>query len=166
MNLDDRMVIDLLNHYAFILHEDVTKVTDEEIEVARDFAHKYLKDEYKYMFYDDKFKSFVNRQRFKAISGQEYELCEKELYKKINQINTLLDMYNWRFNIYYDIDYDNYLFLGTMDDKSQFEKITLKYDIKTGDISKCNLDVSDKMVELGNIYYNYYSYDELTEIKI
>lgn len=166
MNLDDRMIIDLLNHYAFLLHEDVTKVTDEEIEVARDFAHKYLEKEYKYKSYDHKFKTFVNMQKFKGLTSKEYKLCEKDLYKKILQVNNLFNVYHWKFNIYHNTDYNDYLLLGVMDEKSQFERITLKYDIRTGAISKCDMDMSDDMMELGNIYYNYYSYDELNDIKI
>ena len=42
MDRTDRMTIDLLNHYAFVLHENVSDITDEEIEIARNYAESYL----------------------------------------------------------------------------------------------------------------------------
>ena len=58
MDRTDRMTIDLLNHYAFVLHEDVNQLTDEEIDVARNYAESYLEKNSFWESYNDDFKLF------------------------------------------------------------------------------------------------------------
>lgn len=43
MDSVDRITINLLNNYTFVLHEDVSYIANEENEVVRKFVEEYLK---------------------------------------------------------------------------------------------------------------------------
>lgn len=105
MDIEDRMTLDLLNHFAFVLHEDVTELTDEEIELTRNFARKYLSKNYKWKTYVPEFNYFANRQRFEAIMGYIYEPVEKELFDKISAINSDCNIIDWNFDVYFGVDW-------------------------------------------------------------
>lgn len=166
MNPEDRMIIDLLHQYAFVLHEDVKDLTDEEIDFARNFATKYLEKNTHYKRYDQDFTKFVNKQTFKALTNQDYELIEKEIYQKVLEVNNLVNIYDWDIDIYYDIDYGDKLLLSRINKDGYHDKINLIYNFKYKSFCSCNIKISDEMYELGNIHYNSYSIDELNNIKI
>ena len=47
MDVRDRMAIDVLHQYAFVLHENLSDLTDEEINKARDYVDSLDKTKYK-----------------------------------------------------------------------------------------------------------------------
>lgn len=167
-NLDkvDLMTIDLLSKYAFLLHDDIHDLTDDEINDARKFAITFLKSSNKWLEYNDKFKIFVNNHNFKSINNYDYKLLEKELYDKVLELNNLVNNYDWSFDIYFNADYDNKLFLSRINNNEYNNKINLSYDYKNKTFSKCDITLSDEMEKLGNIHYNYYDYDEIELDKI
>lgn len=165
MDLYDRITIDLLNHYAFVLHENVTDLTDEEVDVARKFATDLSKKTYKYKTYTDEFVKFANKQNFKGLTKFDYESLEKDLYLKIDSANSLLNIYDWCFKIYHIVDYNDYLLLGTNGEYGYVEKIKLRYNIKTGALSSCDIEYSDEMMELGRIYHRKYDSHDLTDAR-
>lgn len=166
MDRNDRMIIDLLNSYAFVLHENINDLTDKEINDARNFAQKHLNNSYKWKMYDSAFELFVNKQRFEAITNTDYDLLEKNLYNKICSINNLMNIYDWDFDIYYDIDYEDSLLLSRNNNIEYNSNIDLIYNIKNKSLCKCDIKISDEMYKLGNIYYNYLNYDEIDNINI
>lgn len=82
------------------------------------------------------------------------------------ELNNLVNNYDWSFDIYFNADYDNKLFLSRINDNEYNNKINLSYDYKNKTFSKCDITLSDEMEKLGNIHYNYYDYDEIELDKI
>lgn len=164
MEISDRMTIDLLSHYAYVLHEDVTKLTDYEIDVARKFAVGFTKNNYKYKEYTSDFNNFVDKQIYKAITKYDYEKLEKELFDEIKLCNDLVGINNWEYSIYSNYDYDDYLFIETKNNKSNTFKI--RYNIKNKSIENCNIENSLDFNLMGIIYDNSYDLEEIDNIKI
>jgi len=166
MDRTDRMTIDLLNHYAFVLHENVNELTDEEIDVARDYAESYLLRHHNWKSYDYDFTLFVNRQTFKAETNYDYIELEKLMYQVIKEINDLVNIQDWELDIYYSCDYDNKILLSRIKNDGYQEKIDLIYDINNRTFNSCDISISDEMCKLGNINYNSYNFYELYNVKI
>ena len=84
MQPEERLTYTLLLHYSYVLHEDVTKVSDEEIQKARDFSKLYL-DNHRILpnDIDSELQSFVNKQVLKAITGMNFDDIKNEMAKKI-----------------------------------------------------------------------------------
>ena len=162
----DRMTIDLLNHYAFVLHEDVNDLTDEEIDDARNYAKKYLLKQTNWKDYDIDFELFVNRQKFKAITNNDYDSLEKLIYQVVKEINDMVNIDDWEFDIYYSVDYENKLLLSRLNKDGYYEKIDLAYDIVDRSFGSFDATISDDMDKLGNINYNSYSFYELYNVRI
>ena len=166
MDRTDRMTIDLLNHYAFVLHENVGDLTDEEIDIARNYADNYLLRHHNWKVYDPDFKLFINRQSFKAETNFDYIELEKLMYQIIKEINDLVNIQDWELDIYYSSDYEDKLLLSRINNDGYQEKIDLTYDINTRSFNSCNIPISDEMCKLGNINYNSYNFYELYDVKI
>lgn len=166
MDRTDRMTIDLLNHYAFVLHEDVSKLTDDEIDIARNYAESYLLKSNHWKYYDSDFELFVNRQSFKAMTNNDYETLEKLMYQIIKEINDLVNIDDWELDIYYSLDYESKLLLSRLNKDGYHEKIDLIYDIDNRSFSSCDIPISDEMDKLGTINYNSYTFYELYNVKI
>ena len=166
MDRTDRMTIDLLNHYAFVLHENVSDLTDEEIEVARNYAKSYLAKSSFRESYEDDFKLFVNRQKFKAITNNDYNSIEKLIYQVVRDINDMVNIDDWEFDIYYSVDYENKILLSRLNKDGYYEKIDLAYDIVDRSFGSFDVPISDDMDKLGNINYNSYSFYELYNVRI
>ena len=63
MDRIDRMTIELLNHYAFVIHEDVKKLTDREIlQDAGKISHKIACD-----------KAITEFEKYRIIQDKLYE---------------------------------------------------------------------------------------------
>lgn len=154
MNPEDRMTIELLNNYAYVLHEDVTKITNREIDKARNFATEYIKNSYVYKEYNPQFESFVNKQRFFAITSFDYDILEKNLYDTLKHVNDAFNINNWNFHVYYDADYSDYFLLGNVDENGIVDGLKLKYNIKTEEISKCDIPISSYTLIMGNLCYH------------
>lgn len=152
MDIEDRMTLDLLNHFAFVLHENVTELTDEEIELTRNFARKYLSKNYKWKTYVPEFNYFANRQRFEAIMGYIYEPVEKELFDKISAINNDCNIIDWNFDVYFGVDYENCLLLARKFNNDGNEKISLIYDIYKKSFTSCDIEISCDFDLVGNIF--------------
>jgi len=161
----DRMTIDLLSHYAFTLHEDISKTTDEDIQLAREFATEYLKNDYKWKDYDSRFSIFVNTQVVNAMINNNVDQIKTDVYQKILSLNNLMNVYDWYFDIYYDVDMPNCLLLAK---RSSFgsDNIDLSYNFNDKTFQNCDTKVTDEMYKLGNIYYDCMNVDELESIKI
>jgi len=166
MDRIDRMTLDLLNHYAFVLHENVSDITDEEIKLARNYAEKYLEKNDFWQEYNEDFKLIVNRQCFKAITNNDYETLEKLIYQVVKEINDMVNVDDWEFDIYYSVDYNNKLLLSRLNKDGYQEKINLIYDIDDKQFDSCDIPISNDMEKLGNINYNSYNFYELYDIKI
>lgn len=166
MEREDCMTIDLLNGYAFVLHENINDLSDEDINVARNYAKEYLSKQSNWKDYNLDFKLFVNRQKFKAITHNDYELIEKLIYQVVKDINDMVNIDDWEFEIYYSVDYDNKILLSRKNKDGIYEKIDLNYDINNRTFSSCNIAISDEMDKLGNINYNSYSFYELYNVRI
>jgi len=164
MEISDRMTLDLLSHYAYVLHEDVTKLTDTEIDEARKFATEFTKNNYKYKEYTSDFNKFVDKQIYKAITEYDYEILEKEIFDEIKLCNDLVGINNWRHSIYSNYDYDNYLFIETKNNKSNTFKI--RYNIKNKSIENCNIENSSDFNLMGTIHNDSYTLEEIDNIKI
>ena len=95
MDVRDRMAIDVLHQYAFVLHENLSDLTDEEINKARDFVDSLDKTKYKEVIYDDELIYFSNQQIFGATSNYDYKDIEKHLYDQIESINNAFNVDNW-----------------------------------------------------------------------
>lgn len=154
MNPEDRMTIELLNNYAYIFHEDVTKLTNREIDEARKFASEYTKNSYVYKEYNPQFEFFVNKQRFFAVTSFDYDILEKNLYDTLKHVNDAFNINNWNFRVYYDVDYSDYFLLGNVDKNGIVDGLKLKYNIKTEEISKCDIPISSYTRIMGNLCYH------------
>lgn len=160
----DRMTIDLLNHYAFTLHEDVTNLTDDEINKAKEFATNYLNNNFKWKDYDPKFSLFVSEQTFNAITGNDFSQIKVDLYQKILSLNNLMNVYDWFFEIYYDIDIPDCLLLSK---RSSFpERIDLTYNFKDKVFRNFEKEITNEMYKLSHLYYDCMNVDGLDGIKI
>ena len=166
MDRIDRMTIDLLNHYAFVIHEDVNNLTDEEIEVARSYAENYLIRATHWKKYDPDFNLFVNRQCFNAMTNSNYNELEKLLYQVIKDVNDLVNIDDWEFDIYYSVDYGNKLLLSRLNKDVFKEKIDLIYNIDNRTFGESDIPLSSEMNKLGTINYNSYSFYELYNVNI
>ena len=166
MDRTDRMTIDLLNHYAFVLHENVADLTDEEIEVAKKYAESYLEKNSFWKSYDNDFKMFVNKQKFNAITNKDYDSIEKLIYQVVRDINDVVDIDDWEFDIYYSVDYENKMLLSRLNKNDYCEKIDLVYDIVDRSFSPFETSITDDMDKLGSINYNSYSFYELYNVRI
>lgn len=162
MNQVDRMTVDLLNNYAFILHENLEDITDKEINKARNFANEYLKNNSKWKHYNYHLQLFINRQKFEAMTNNDYDLLRINLCETICQLNNLFNIYDWNFDIFYNIDYSDYLLLS----KSQDGYIELMYNIRNNSFSKCHIQLSNDMYKLGNINYYDFKIEQLDSVKI
>ena len=161
MDRSDRMVVDLLGHYAFVLHEDIMELSDEEIQLARNFADNYLEKNWKWKSYNSEYELFVNHQIFKAITNCDYSCLEDKLYKEISSINNIMGISDWNFKVYYSLDYENNLLLSKPDEYGINCYINIIYDIRNETLSACNIKVTDDMKELGDINYTHYVFDNL-----
>lgn len=160
------MTINLLSRYAFILHENINDITDKEIDTARDFVSDYLKRNSFLKNYDKDFDLFANKQKFKVITSYDYDSIEKLIYQVIKEINDLVNIYDWEFDIYYNSDYKNTIFLSRLNNNGDCEKIDLTYNIN--DKTFCSVDkpITQEMNKLGSINYNSYSLYELYNVRI
>lgn len=166
MDRIDRMTIELLNHYAFVIHEDVKKLTDKEIETARNYAENYLTESVHWKTYNSDFEFFVNRQKFNAMTNNDYNELEKLMYQVIRDINDINDIDDWKFDIYYGVDFGNKLLFARINDDEYKERIDLIYNIDTRTFSTSDIALSEDMYKLGTIDYNSYSFYELYNVKI
>lgn len=166
INKVDRMTIDLLNQYAFILHENIQELKDEEINIARNYAENYLKKSNNWKYYDTSFELFVNKQSYQSMTDNNYELLEKDIFEEISKINNLINIDNWEYCIYYNTSYHNKLLLSKLNEKGYHDKISLIYDIENKLLNPCNIKLTKEMNKLSRIYQYYYNYDELEKIKI
>jgi len=156
MDRSDRMVVDLLNHYAFVLHENLSDLTDDDIEKARNFADNYLKEDWKWEVYDQRFNYFVNQQRFKAITSNDYNNLEKKAYDVIYFVNNVMGVNDWNFKIYYSVDHDDCLLLSKPDIDGCYLNIDLVYNYEMDSLKANKIKITDEMEELGIIYPNCY----------
>ena len=161
-----RMTFDLLNHYAFVLHENVSELTDEEIETARNYAESYLEKRNSWNDYKEDFKLFVNKQKFKAITNQDYDSIEKLIYQVVRDINDIVNIDDWEFDIYYSVDYENKILLSRLNKDGYYEKIDLAYNIIDRSFGSFEMPITDDMDKLCNINYNSYSFYELYNVRI
>lgn len=160
----DRMTIDLLNHYAFTLHEDVTNLTDDEINKAKEFATNYLNNKFKWKDYDPKFSLFVNEQVFNAITNNDFSQIKTDLYQKILSLNKLMNVYDWFFDIYYDVDMPECVLLSK---RSSFpDRIDLTYNFNDKTFRNVYKKITNEMYKLGHLYYDCMDVDGLESIKI
>lgn len=76
-----------------------------------------------------------------------------------------MNVYDWYFDIYYDIDSPDYLFLSK---RSSFgsDNIDLSYNYKDNAFRNCDIKVTSQMYKLGNLYYDCMNIDELDSVKI
>lgn len=155
MDVRDRMAIDVLHQYAFVLHENLSDLTDEEINKARDFVDSLDKTKYKEVIYDDELIYFSNQQIFGATSNYDYKDIEKHLYDQIESINNAFNVDNWHFVLYYDMSEPDTLYLKH---KNQY-LMTIKYNMKDMSISNCEKLIHDDMINVGYIYNNCYNKD-------
>ena len=156
MDRSDRMVVDLLNHYAFVLHENLSDLTDDDIEKARNFADNYLKEDWKWEVYDQRFNYFVNQQRFKAITSNDYNNLEKKAYDVIYFVNNVMGVNDWNFKIYYSVDHGDCLLLSKPDIDGCYLNIDLVYNYEMDSLKANKIKITDEMEELGIIYPNCY----------
>lgn len=154
MDRNDRMVVDLLNHYAFVLHENLSDLTDEDIELARNFANSYLKEDWKWEVYDQRFIFFVNQQRFKAITNNDYNNLEKKAYDVIYFVNNVMGVNDWNFKVYYSVEHDDCLLLSKPDKDGCYLNIDVVYNYETDSLKANKIKITDEMEELGIIYPN------------
>ena len=166
MKKSDRMLIDILLEYAFIMHEDLKDITDDEIAIARNYAESYLENKDFWKNYNSDFELFVNRQKFQFMTDNDYESIEKLIYQVVKEINDLVDIYDWDLDIYYSVDYENKLLLSRLNKDGYYEKIDLIYDFVDRSFSPCDILISDDMDKLGNINYNSYTFYELYNVRI
>lgn len=166
MDRVDRMTIELLNHYAFVIHEDVKKLTDKEIEIARNYAENYLTESVLWKTYNSDFEFFVNRQKFNTMTNNDYNELEKLMYQIIRDINDINDIDDWKFDIYYNVDFGNKLLFARINDDEYKERIDLIYNIDTRTFSTSDIALSEDMYKLGTIDYSSYSFYELYNVKI
>lgn len=159
MNIEDRITIALLNHYAFVIHENITDLTNEEIDTAREFA---MTLNGKYVEYSDAFKSFANQQRFKATTNKDYNVLMEDIFCQLNATHSLLNIYDWKYRVFYDLDYENYLLLAKEDEYGCVNKIDLQYNIQTGVLSKSNIKDNIYIMEkLGELHHNSYDIENI-----
>ena len=165
MDSVDRMTIDLLNNYAFVLHEDVSNIADDEIEVARKFAEEYLKKDYKWKDYDSNFCLFVNTQRVNAMIDNDVNQIKEDMYQKIVSLNNLMNVYDWYFDIYYCENIPDCFLLSK---RSSFgsDNIDLSYNFKDNLFQSREMKVTDEMYKLGNLYYDCMDIVGLDVVKI
>jgi len=165
MDIRDRMAIDVLHQYVFVLHENLSDLTDEEINKARDYVDSLNKTKYKEVTYDDELIYFSNQQIFGATSNYNYEDVERRLYKQIESINNAFGVNDWHFVLYYDMCEPDLIYLKH---KNQY-LMTIKYNMKDMSISSCEKLINDDMINVGYIYNNYCiekDIDSMDDIKI
>lgn len=135
----ERLTYKLLLNYAFVLHEDVTKVTDEEIEEARIFAKKYLKEKGLSNFLDLDMKMFVNQQTLKAITDINYKKIEDSIIKKMAEKTNQ----NFYLKIYIDTNnYDKMIVIQTT--YEIHSRNYYIYDLATGDLTLSKKRINEK----------------------
>lgn len=155
------MTIDLLNSYAFILHENIMDLTDEEISIARNFATNYLKKDWKWKEYDKKLNLFVSQQCFKAFTNYNYKDLEKKVFDTLSLVNNVVGVNDWDFNIYYYFEDADKLLLARANENGIYGDIDVIYDIKKNTFSSCKIERTDDMEELGNISQSCYKFREV-----
>lgn len=135
----ERLTYKLLLNYVFVLHEDVTKVTDAEIEEARTFAKEYLKEKGLFNFLDLDMKMFVNQQTLKAITDINYKKIEDTIIKKLTE-KTNQDFY---VKLYIDTNnYDKMIVIQTT--YQIHSKNYYVYDLATGDFTLSEKRINEK----------------------
>ena len=111
MQPEERLTYRLLLHYAFILHEDVTKISDEEIERARNISRAYFqnhrilpKD------IDNELQEFINKEILRAIANINFDDLKNEIAKKVYNDLTMSNCIGnlKKASIIYYIDSNNY----------------------------------------------------------
>lgn len=166
MELSDRITLDLLNHYTFVLHEDLSDLTDDEINKARKFAEELSSKKIKYKQYTEEFMFFVNKQRFNAITNKDYDLVRKNLYDVIDSINGVMGVYDWDFKVYYDIDDIDCLYLSHIDERTNEEEFILKYNMNNKELSCFYRDKNDDLNQIEHLFNDDYSLNKMDDIKI
>lgn len=126
MQPEERLTYTLLLHYSYVLHEDVTKVSDEEIQKARDFSKLYL-DNHRILpnDIDSELQSFVNKQVLKAITGMNFDDIKNEMAKKIYDdlsiSNCIGNLKKASLDYYFDTNnYDSIIIKVSNNNKSIF----------------------------------------------
>ncbi len=126
MQPEERLTYTLLLHYSYVLHEDVTKVSDEEIQKARDFSKLYL-DNHRILpnDIDSELQSFVNKQVLKAITGMNFDDIKNEMAKKIYDdlsiSNCIGNLKKASLDYYFDTNnYDSIIIKVSNNNKSTF----------------------------------------------
>ena len=88
MDRVERLTYRLLLHYAFTLNEDPSKITDKEIQIARDFSNNYfLTHNTLPNDIDNDVKLFINNQIFKATTGLDYYDIKENIRNVINDVS-------------------------------------------------------------------------------
>ena len=110
------------------------------------------------------FSKLTSEQIFNIITNNDFFQVKIDLYQKILSLNNLMNVYDWFFEIYYDIDMPDCLLLSK---RSSFpERIDLIYNFNDKFFQKFNKAITNKMYKLGHLYYDCMNVDGLDSIKI
>ena len=103
MNPVERLTYRLLSHYAFVLHDNPSDITDIEINEARQFALKYVERHNNKLpqILDKESKEFVNKVILKTTTDINFDELVIKLLDKLKN-----DDYFIEFNFYNDSNYD------------------------------------------------------------
>lgn len=65
-----------------------------------------------------------------------------------------MNIYDWEFDIYYNSDYKNTIFLSRLDNNGDCERIDLTYNINDKTFCSVDTPITQEMSKLGSINYS------------
>lgn len=144
MDMIERLTYRMLLKYAFVLNEDPSKITDNEIQTAREFAKDYISEKKTLPSNtDEELDIFINNQIFKATTGLEYADIQNHLKDVLN--NAIFDSSS--FEIYSYDSNSNYL-IGKNTTNYDSKAPYFSYDITNKKFESINEKIDPKELNL------------------
>jgi hypothetical protein len=143
----ERLTYRMLQHYAFVLNENPSQISDAEIQKARDYAKEYLKNNDMPSDINEEIELFINKERFLAITNIDYDSI-KDTIKE--DFSTVFDNDCYDNDVYFDEDND---IIVKQTDK--IGSVMYCYDLEERDITLITKRYSDDELTLLGSFVTY-----------